>query len=271
MLIKIRHIFFIVSIFFIFAIAAKLTMKTKTNESFTNENETVYCVMVTGKDKSRWNFAHIAIDNFNRQSYPNKKLIIINEGDSIGVRSHNILEVKVEDREQKGITLGDMRNIAFEFIPDDAIWTLWDDDDWRSDDYLSILYSNLLDNDYIMFTKRLEHNLNTGFTWTMELKAGFVIFFGRKCPKCKYAKIAVNEDIALKKYIVENLKYKILSNEPRIYIRMVHKSNTSLLINKNKQKVKDTRNNKVYYEYDSTETEKAYVKNIVSKKYNILH
>ena len=270
MVIKIRHIFIVLLILIIGVTITKLAMKNTEHFNEVN-NETIYCVMVTGKDKSRLDFANIAIENFKNQSYPNKKLIIINEGDAIGVNSSNILEVKIDDRVRKGITLGDMRNMAFEFIPDKAIWTLWDDDDWRSDDYLSILHSKLLDNDYIMFTKRLEHNLNTGFTWTMELKGGFVIFFGRKHTKCEYAKIAVNEDIVLKNYIVENLKYKILNNEPRIYIRMVHKTNTSLLVNRNKQNIKDTRNNKLYYEYDATVEDKEYVKNVVKKKYNIIH
>ena len=268
MFIIIFNIIFIVFVIFIIVFFIKLM---NTREKFINNDETIYCVMVTGKDKSRWKFAHIAIDNFKKQSHPSKKLILINEGQSIGIKSSNILEVLIEKREHKGLTLGDLRNIAFEFIPEGAIWTLWDDDDWRSDDYLSILHSELLDNDYIMFTKRLEHNLNNGFTWTMELKTGFVIFFGRRYHECKYAKLEVNEDIALKNYIVSNLKSKVYNNDPRIYIRMVHKSNTSLLVNKSKQKVKDTRGNKIYYEYYSTEYEKAYVKKIVKDYYNILH
>jgi hypothetical protein len=230
--------------------------------------------MITGKDKSRWNFAHIAIDNFKRQSYPNKRLIIINEGGSLTGDGDDILEIKLDDRDKKGITLGDMRNIAFEFIPDDAIWTLWDDDDWRSDDYLDYLYTNLQDKDYdyVLFAKRLEHNLNTGFTWIMELKSGFVILFGRKqsSGKYKYESKEVNEDVLLKKHIIDNLKFKLIeNNDPKIYIRMVHKTNTSILVNQNKSRVKDTSQNKVYYEYDASDDDVRYVKNIVDEKYNL--
>ena len=34
--------------------------------------------MVTGYNDDRYKFAKISIDNFNMQSYPNKKLIILN-------------------------------------------------------------------------------------------------------------------------------------------------------------------------------------------------
>ena len=272
MAIKIWHILLGAMIIIVIIVIIVKNVKTKTIE---NENkDPIYCVMITGKDKSRWDFAHIAIDNFKRQSYPNKRLIIINEGESLMKMEDNILEVKLDDREKKGITLGDMRNIAFEFIPDNAIWTLWDDDDWRSDDYLEYLYKNLQDKDYVLFTKRLEHNLNTGFTWIMELKSGFVILFGRKkaTDKCKYESKDVNEDVMLKKYIIDNLKFKLIAdNDPKIYIRMVHKSNTSLLVNQNKSWVKDTSKNKVYYEYDASDDDVRYVKNIVDEKYNMVY
>lgn len=274
MAIKIWHILLGALIIIIVCIITD-TIKKIIKKNKTINKEPIYCVMITGKDKSRWDFAHIAIDNFRKQSYPNKRLIIINEGESLmDIGGDDILEIKLDDREKKGITLGDMRNIAFEFMPDDAVWTLWDDDDWRSDDYLDYLYDNLQDKDYVLFAKRLEHNLNTGFTWIMELKSGFVILFGRKqaSGKCKYESKEVNEDVLLKNHIIDNLKFKIIEdNDPKIYIRMVHKSNTSLLVNQNKSCVKDTSQNKVYYEHDASDDDVRYVKNIVDEKYNMVY
>jgi hypothetical protein len=271
--IKIWHILLGTLIIIIVTIIVFNIYKTEAFIKNTN-NEPIYCIMITGKDKSRWDFANISVDNFKRQTYPNKRLIIINEGKSLMQIGDNILEIKLDDREKKGMTLGDMRNIAFEFMPDNAVWTLWDDDDWRSDDYLDYLYNNLQDKDYVLFTKRLEHNLNTGFTWTMELKSGFVILFGRKqvSDKCKYESKDVNEDVLLKNYIKDNLKFKLIEdNNPNIYIRMVHKNNTSILVNQNKSCVKDTSQNKVYYEYDASEDDIRYVKNIVDEKYNMVY
>ena len=45
-----------------------------------------------------------------------------------------------------GITLGDLRNISLSYVPNNEIWTTWDDDDWRSSNYLSILCKMMTNN-----------------------------------------------------------------------------------------------------------------------------
>lgn len=213
------------------------------------EEETIYCVMITGKDSSRKRFAKISIENFKRQTHENKKLIIVNESvERFSEKDTDILEINIQ---RKAMTLGDLRNIAFEFIPENSLWTVWDDDDWRHESYLKYLYQNLNHNDYVLFTKRIEHNLNTNYSWMMHLKTGFVTFLGRKRYNLKYDSVNVNEDVRLRKTIVENLKYRILSNNPAIiYIRFVHSNNTSVLIDKSKTSIKNTSKNKVYFEYE---------------------
>ena len=237
--------------------------------SISKSSDVVYCVMITGKD-ARLNFAEIAIKNFKKQDYQKKKLIIINEGKQLNVSDHDILEISITNRKQKQMTLGDMRNLAFEFIPEGALWTLWDDDDWRSDNYLTYLYNRLGSNDYIFFTKRIEHNLNTNFTWVMELKSGFVIMFGRKNWELKYDSNEYNEDIPLKQDVKAKTKYVIIDNDPKIYVRMVHKTNTSVMTNQKKDSLKNTTNNKNYFEYNATQEIVDYVKMIISENYNIL-
>lgn len=237
--------------------------------SISKSSDVVYCVMITGKD-ARLNFAEIAIKNFKKQDYQKKKLIIINEGKQLNVSDPDILEISITNRKQKKMTLGDMRNLAFEFIPEGALWTLWDDDDWRSDNYLTYLYNRLGSNDYIFFTKRIEHNLNTNFTWVMELKSGFVIMFGRKNWELKYYSSEYNEDIPLKQDVKAKTKYVIIDNDPKIYVRMVHKTNTSVMTNQKKDSLKNTTNNKNYFEYNATQEIVDYVKMIISENYNIL-
>lgn len=236
--------------------------KLRTNKATVEKTyEKIYCVMVTGKSDKRKAFARISIENFKMQRYPNKVLVIVNEGDPLNVADENVIEVLVPNRDK--ITLGDMRNIAFEYIPNNAIWTTWDDDDWRSEDYLSYLKSNLGDVDYVFFTRRIEHNLNNGFTFIMELRSGFVIMFGRKKPFTIYDSKDFNEDVLLKKIIIENLKYKTLQNDPKMYVRLSHDDNTSTLVKPEKSKVRDTSGNKVYFEYSADEEEIAYAKMIV--------
>ena len=271
------YMFLIVLIIFIIFICVSLLyflkkFKNANLEHYHDNSETepIYCVMVTGKDTTRWNFAKIAIRNFEKQTYNNKKLIIINEGREIKPNNRNILELVITNRKEKNMTLGDLRNLAFEFIPENAIWTLWDDDDWRSNNYLSYLYSHLENNEYIFFTKRIEHNLNTKFTWLMELKSGFVIMFGRKKWNLIYDSKDFNEDIPLKHKIKTEMKYKVIENDPKIYIRMVHKTNTSVIANKNKMSLKYTNDNRSYFEYKASTHILDYVKSIIHENYNIL-
>mgnify|MGYP001248267730 CR=1 FL=1 len=52
-----------------------------------------------------------------------------------------ILEVFIDNEE---IKLGTLRNIALQFVPPNAIWTTWDDDDWRHPNYISIMMKKML-------------------------------------------------------------------------------------------------------------------------------
>ena len=255
----------------VFLLISRFNKNEHDNKKITihNSSDVIYCVMITGKE-NRWNFAQIAIKNFKQQNYAEKKLIIINENEKLNVKDPDILEISITNRKQKNMTLGDMRNLAFEFIPEGALWTLWDDDDWRSYNYLTYLHNQLGQYDYLFFTKRIEHNLNTNFTWVMELKSGFVIMFGRKNWDLRYGATEYNEDIPLKKDVQAKTKYVIIENDPKIYVRMVHKTNTSVIANKHKKSIRDTKNNKSYFEYKATQDIEDYVKLVTSENYNIL-
>jgi hypothetical protein len=227
--------------------------------------------MITGKGGVREELAKIAILNFRRQNYKKKRLIIINEGETLNQKAENdVLEIIIKDRKEKQLTLGELRNMAFEFIPEESIWTTWDDDDWRSDGYLSFLKSKLGFNDYVFFTRRVEYNMQNGFTWIMELKSGFVIMFGRKKWDCLYAEKDYNEDIPLKNHIMSNLNYKIIENEPYIYIRTVHGNNTSVMIKPNKSSIANTIGNKVYFEHAADDNVTDYVNSIISKYFRTI-
>jgi len=89
------------------------------------EAETCTAVMVTGKSPERRPLAKAAMDAFLNQTYSNKYLLIVNDGEPIrNVRDPRIVEV----RPKPGLSLGELRNIALEMIA--GGWILqWDDDD----------------------------------------------------------------------------------------------------------------------------------------------
>ena len=227
------------------------------------DDETVYCIMITSDKRHR--FMLHSVSNFKEQDYVKKKLVIISESkmtDPI-LDDERILQIPVPRKHS--ITLGRLRNIAFEFIPDRAIFTVWDDDDIRSPDYISVLKQNLGQDDYVMISKRIEYNLNTNFIWVMELKPGFVLYFGRKFDGLKYENVDVNEDVKMRQHIKNRYKSKVLDNDPKLYIRVAHDSNTSLLVNKEKTHIRNTERNKMYFEHPISRDDSLYAKERIAK------
>ena len=235
----------------------------------------VYCLMITGKDEQRFNFAKIAIKNFLIQSYKNKYLIIINEGNEklINKYSHweqkHILEIII-NRKINNLTLGDLRNISLQYVPPNAIWTTWDDDDWRHVDYITILYNELIKSGkkYLMYKNRIDHNFNTNFKYRVHIYTGGYIFFMFNDPNIYYDSLDTKEDMIVKKYIMKQKnsnKVFIYDNDPKLYIRFIHKNNTSLFIDPSKKKLIT---NNFIKETNVSSSENIYVNKIITTYYH---
>ena len=234
-------ILLICSICFVTAIVCMYMHPQK--EQFSQQNlPCIYCITITGKDSQRACFADEAIANFVEQDYPNKRLIIINHGNVPVLKDnpHNIFEFQVP---KENNTLGDLRNIALQLVPIDALWTVWDDDDYRIPSYMSLLYGQMQKNksDVVVFTKRIECNLETDFVWEMQLKTGFVFVLAKQDLRIKYLSKDSMEDVNL---LTDFLKLdKQISvwvdNPSTMYIRLTHQNNTSLYVDKNKKTTRE--------------------------------
>lgn len=100
----------------------------------------VSCVMPTG---GRSNWARRAITQFQRQDYPNRELLIIDEGDQ-DLRAtvdafENVRYLKLDQR----LSIGAKRNLACELASGEVILH-WDDDDWSADWRVSYQVEQLL-------------------------------------------------------------------------------------------------------------------------------
>jgi hypothetical protein len=231
----------------------------------------VYCLMITGQTDMRRSYAKISIKNFLEQSYANKNLIILNQSNvSLLSREHtNILEVYIDEPH----SLGTLRNISLQFVPPNAIWTTWDDDDWRHTHYLTTMISifDTKEIEFMMFQNRLEYNVRTKFMFRTKMKYGTMIFFAKQNPFLTYSDKDVLEDIELKQFALENLKYYIYNNDPKMYLRLIHQANTSVYVDPKKHKLKKNQNAKTYFEFDVSEVDSRYINNIISKEYkNVL-
>jgi hypothetical protein len=225
--------------------------------------------MVTGKNDKRIDYATVSVINFLKQNYDKKHLIIINESDRSCLYKEydNVLELFVPNT----LTLGAKRNMALKLVPSNCIWTTWDDDDWRSNDYLNVLYERLVrfpNKKMLMYCNRLEHNMNTNFTWRVSIPSGTYIFFGFQNNNIEYADLNTKEDSIVKKYIYEHPQDIVLfqNNDPKMYVRFVHRSNTSVFINPMKTTVKSNRITDPVHEFSATQKEKLYV-NRIKKMY----
>lgn len=274
--------FSIFSIFLLFLfiaiIASKVidTFKTPDNnfDISNGKQYPIYCLMITGKNNQRYNFAKIALQNFLQQTYDNKYLIIVNEGKQKIVNCNNdwerkhIFEIQV-NREKTKMKLGDLRNISLQLVPPNAIWTTWDDDDWRHKKYLDTLYRALINSrkKFLMYKNRIDHNFNTSLTYRVTIHTGGYIFFAFNDPNIWYDSLDTKEDAVVKRYFEEQMKLNkvlLFNNDPKLYIRFIHTNNTSLFINQNKTNLIS---NKVIHETDVSASERLYVNNVIKKYY----
>lgn len=235
---------------------------------YNTHTQCIYCIMITGKDDQRIEYARRACENYRAQTYKNKKLVIINHHDSMDVltkemHADDIFEFHVS---KQGKTLGDLRNIALEMVAHDAVWTTWDDDDWRASHYLATLYDRLRANNAVCvaFTKRYEYNANTYFSWMTQLRTGFPTVMAVFDRRIRYDRKDTMEDTHI---ISDYRKFghvEILDNDPALYIRLVHTNNTSAYVDPSKQAVRTaTMPDSLYGEYPLSARESDYVEQIM--------
>lgn len=201
--------------------------------------EPIFCLMMTGKDDSRKDFARNALENFHNQTYTSKFMIIVNHGAfNVVERSRsNVLEIHVP----KEITLGEMRNTSLSLIPIGTVFAVFDDDDYRSHDYLSNLKEEMDSCKawLVCLSNRMEYNLNNNFVWKTFLRQGLPsTIMARRIKEVSYKKVRTMEDVS---FIADYKSYGkhtvVMKNDPKQYIRTIHRDNTSLFANKYKCKV----------------------------------
>lgn len=231
----------------------------------------IYCVMMTGKNEERYKFVNIATTNFNQQTYPNKRLIIINHGH----RSAFLHEVPKDIEEvmfdKSYMTLGDMRNFALDLVPFQALWTIWDDDDYRHSKYLELLYKtmNKHKSDVVFIKNRIDYNFLNQFSYRCKFDKGMPFFLAKKTEVVRYLSKDSLEDIRLfNDFELRNKKISLIDNDPRLYLRTLHGKNTSLYVNNQKGTIVIYSNESQYHEYDTTQKEKEYVKKIIETYFN---
>lgn len=191
------------------------------------KSETIYAVMITGKDSYHKHLAERSIQSFLEQTYPNKHLFIINDGEySLGyLKSNLITEVKLN----KKCVLGRLRNIGINEIPQNGIYLQWDDDDWHHPDLMEKQYRYMKNQraDGCFLESQIIYCFNTNAAWISSRKSGIEgTIMCRRRRDVFYPERAKSEDsIFFREYAK---KYRLVrwNNPSHYYLRFVHGHNT---------------------------------------------
>lgn len=231
----------------------------------------VYCLMVTSDARKR--FVHIGIRNFLMQSIKNKYLVIINNSEdepklSRNISGNNIFEFHIP-KQKNSLSLGDLRNIALELVPQGALWTTWDDDDWRVPDYLEKLRNVMASQkaDIVFLKNRLEYNMTNGFSYRSEfMQAKMPFFLAKKTSRFKYLDRDSLEDVNVAMdYRAAGKIIYLWNNNPTMYLRNIHGNNSSVYVDNEKRRVLNYAKTSHYHEFDVTKEEQRYIQYIISE------
>jgi glycosyltransferase involved in cell wall biosynthesis len=192
--------------------------------------EKIYALMITGLP-NRMERAKKSVASFQRQIYPNKELVIVNDGDyslldEMGIDDENIVEVYVEEK----CPLGELRNISLEEIPNGAMFVQWDDDDWHHEELMQkqheYMMAHNLDASFLNYQIRFYVSKNTALTAHRDDGIDGTIM-ARKFADIKYPdKDKVGEDSVFRNlYFSKNKKVAFIDAHPAYYLRFIHGNN----------------------------------------------
>jgi glycosyltransferase involved in cell wall biosynthesis len=197
-----------------------------------HHNSLVSCIMPT---RNRRRFVSQAIYYFLRQTYSNKELIIVDDGeDSIADLMPKDRRIRYLRLEQK-LSLAAKRNLACQEARGRLI-AQWDDDDWMAPNRLSIQIEELLkaDADLCGARELLHYQLESGQAWlyryptSSKLRlASCTLLYRRKAWETN--KFAESDSSDAIQFIQKFDKASLLTiSNPSFYIAVLHKGNTRI-------------------------------------------
>ena len=185
--------------------------------------EPIYAFMITGKDPVRLPLAQMAVNSFAQQSYPNKKLVIVDDGgfefDLDGLDAEHV-------RVERGMTLGELRNVSLDAVPDGAVWVQWDDDDWRDPTCIAEQYDQLGDAGAVVLKNQIQFLVRAGRSWVVTRKSGIEGTIMARKNHVRYPPMKRSEDSVFRDRMKRAVKWRVWDNPAWQYIRLIHGANT---------------------------------------------
>lgn len=193
---------------------------------FKNRNSEEYphvlCVMITGYATCRINMAKQRVKMFLKQTYPNKSLLIINDGPLLKLNHPDVYELKLPRLHD----LGTLRNIALD-IGFDSWICQWDDDDVYPIDKIErqVQALKLSNKSICSYRNQIVYSIisNCARYYTSYEWHGIEGTVLHKPTEYRYPESGKGEDTVF----IENFKEDLLviNNEPEENIKLHHGSN----------------------------------------------
>lgn len=196
------------------------------SNAFLLAEETIYAIMVTGKDLFHKELAERSIESFLNQTYENKKLIIVNDGPYTFENYHESI---TEVRPNKKLCLGKLRNLGLDSIPKNAVWVQWDDDDWHHSKLIEEQYKKMKKTSSfaVLLKQQIVYTFNRNSAWTYQCGLGIAgTIMSKNNKRYRYRPVRRSEDSILLDQIKRNEKVHIWNNPNYYYLRFFHGHNT---------------------------------------------
>lgn len=196
---------------------------------FNRQGDPVYATMITGKSLHRAGWATLALENFALQTYPNRYLVVVNDGDfdldAAWLPAGRVISIRPRQRH----SLGELRNIALDAIPDGALWMFWDDDDWRHPRLMSAQHRVLtglgVAGCFMASQVKYAFGIDAAFEhWNPGGFAG--TFMGYNDPALRFPDLGRHEDSCFADALKRTKRWYPWKNPPHYYLRFIHGANT---------------------------------------------
>lgn len=195
----------------------------------------ITAVMPTMGYGPRVKMAKLAMKCFLAQTYPNRKLLILNHGvepilDNAPCQPGMVQEVKIHRSNQ--MSLGEVRNLAFTLAESDY-WITWDDDDWHHPTRMTAQFNTRKK------AKKAASVLASYTTIDLATGRAFVrTSRGFRCGGCcgtilfkhtsrRYPHLNRHEDAQFAESFAAGGQLAVCADQPTLYLRTYHGGNSS--------------------------------------------
>jgi glycosyltransferase involved in cell wall biosynthesis len=198
-------------------------------------NTAITAVMVTGKTIERYPLARGAVQSFLSQEYAGKKLLlIINDNpvplyEDVRAIPDDVVELHINNPRE--LTLGELRNIAFDHVSPADYMVQWDDDDYSAPGRLQYQIDKTKSGTATVLRWQTQFDLRTGECFAgcgrMSRVKGFAgtMLFPASV-KARFTLKPKGEDTDFLVALSREITLDVLANSPTDFLHFCHLNNT---------------------------------------------